>query len=85
MIITTNLEIIDNSTNHTLIILPANIRTLILDASDDIRYNDPKVHRQLVDERIKQLTMYLRIVPCGAGKTACLIHQAIERGLVFFT
>ena len=55
MIITTNLEIIDNSTNHTLIILPANIRTLILDASDDIRYNDPKVHRQLVDERIKQV------------------------------
>ena len=40
----------------TLIDLPRNVRAVVLDASDDIRSNDPRVHRQLVDERVKHIS-----------------------------
>ena len=39
----------------TIIDLPRNVRALVLEASDDIRTNDPRVHGQLVDERVKHI------------------------------
>jgi len=39
----------------TIVDLPRNVRALVLEASDDIRTNDPRVHGQLVDDRVKHI------------------------------
>jgi hypothetical protein len=45
----------------TMVELPRTIRAIVLDASDDIKCNDPRVHSQLVDERVKFIAVAMSL------------------------
>lgn len=64
----------------TIVYLPRNVRDIVLAGSDDIRTNDPRVHGQLVDERVKHIAAVMEFECAKIRPTNDNLHRTKMAG-----